>query len=451
MLNISQISAGAVRARSTVIVWSLTCLIITLAAAETTAQELKQFLDARASDPIKMRWMQGSPPPANKTIRFNDNSFLEFPQYRWSFSNWRELRPTVRVWRGTGPVSVLPRAERTDLDKVSFVPDDRRQKMSWKQSLFANYTDGIVVLHKGVIVYEQYLGALKPEGLHNAFSVSKSFIGVIALLLISEGTINPDQMVSHYIPELKDSGFGNATVTQLLNMTTNLVFDETYANPESDIWRYSRAAGVRPKPPAYTGPATIYDFLTTVKQNGEHGQGFKYRSINTEVLTWIIKRTTGQDIEQLLSDRIWKPMGMESDAYFGVDDVGTAWSSGGLNLQLRDLARFGEMMRMNGRFNGQQIVPESIVVDIRSCGKPTGCTRSDDGSDRSYYKQWWIMHNDHGAFAARGVYGQTVYIDPEADMVIARFASYPMASNAHIDATSLPAYQALGEYLMLTK
>ncbi|MCB1675221.1 MAG: serine hydrolase [Halioglobus sp.] len=427
--------------------------MVTLGAAESAAQEAEAFLDAQASDPIKVGWMLGAPPPTDKIIRFDDGSYLKFPQLRWSFSHWRELRPTVRIWRGTGPVSLLPRAERDELDAVTFLPHGASQEMTWEQSLAANYTDGIVVLHKGAIVYERYFGALKPEGLHIAFSVTKSFIGVIAASLISENSLDANATVGQYLPELENSGFGNATVSQVSDMTTSLRFDETYGDTNSDIWRFSRAAGVRPKPPAYTGPVTIYDFLRTVKREGNHGQEFMYRSINTEVLAWIISRVTGQGIEQLLSDRLWRPLGMESDGYIGVDAIGTAWASGGLNLQLRDLARFGEMMRMNGRFNGRQIVPEAVVAEIRHCGRREGCARADsDGpSSRSYHNQWWVMHNDHGAFAGRGVYGQTVYIDPKAEMVVARFASHPLASNINNDATSLPAYQALAEQLMRAK
>ena len=430
--------------------FSIALITAMLFSAASTAQETKELLTAQASDPTKIGWMLGAPPPADKVIRFDDGSYLKFPQLRWSFSNWRQLRPTVRISRGTGPISQLTRIKRDDLDGVTFTPYGGSEEMTWKQSLAANYTDGIVVLHKGAIVYEHYFGALKADSSHIAFSVSKSFVGVIAASLVSEKSLDPNATVAHYIPELKDSGFADATVAQLLDMTTNLKFDETYANPNADIWRFSYAAGVRPSPPSYTGPASIYDFLKTVKKDGKHGERFKYRSINTEVLSWVISRVTGQGIEQLLSDRIWKPIGMQSDGYIGVDSIGTAWPSGGVNLQLRDLARFGEMMRMQGQFNDRQILPESVVADIQQCIKLKSCPKAESShsGNRHYHKQWWLMGNEHGAFAARGVYGQTVYIDPTAQMVIARFASNPMASNDNNDAISLPAYQALAEYLI---
>lgn len=141
---------------------------------------------------------------------------------------------------------------------------------------------------------------------------------------------------------------------------------------------------------------------------------------------------------------------MEQDAYFEVDSVGTEFAGGGLNAGLRDLARFGEMMRRGGEWNGQQIIPRSVVEDIRKGGDRDAFAKA--GYDLlpgwSYRDMWWVTHNEHGAYGARGVYGQAIYIDPKAEMVIARFASHPVAANAGNDPTSLPAYHALAKYLM---
>src|SRR5262245_15335733 len=101
---------------------------------------------ARASDPGAHGWMVGSPPPPDKLIRYADGSFYRFPQWRWTFSHWRELRPTVAISRGSGPAQQLPGAERSDLDAVTFVPMGGTVPMTWVDSLVANYTDGIVVL-----------------------------------------------------------------------------------------------------------------------------------------------------------------------------------------------------------------------------------------------------------------------------------------------------------------
>jgi len=424
-------------------------LLAALTASSAVAQTQASFADAAASDPVAMGWMVGAPPPPERLIRFEDGSFLKFPQLRWSFSHWRELYPTVEVSRGDGPASPLPRSERTDLDAVTFVPLGGTQPMTWAQSLAANYTDGILVMHQGRVVYERYFGALRPEGMHIAHSVTKSFAGTIAAMLVAEGKLDPDAPVSRYLPELQHSGFADATVRQVLDMTTGIKYSEAYADPDADVWRFARSASLVPRPAGYTGPATAYEFLATVAKEGEHGQAFVYKSPNTEVLGWLIRRVTGQRFEQVLSDRLWRPLGMEHDGYMQVDTSGAPLVSGGLNLRLRDLARFCDMMRQGGRFNGRQIVPAAVVADIAGGASPEDFVKAGYKllPGWSYHNQWWVSHNEDGAYSARGVYGQACYVDPKAEMSIVRFASFPIATNAHLDPTSLPAYQALADYL----
>ena len=187
-----------------------------------------------------------------------------------------------------------------------------------------------------------------------------------------------------------------------------------------------------------------------MQKNGRHGEAFAYKTANTDALGWVIARVTGRSVATLLSERIWRHLGAEQDAYFSVDSVGTPFAGGGLNTGLRDLARFGEMIRKGGRLHGRQIVPQAVVDDIRAGGDPDKFAKAGYRllEGWSYRNMWWVTHNEHGAFAARVVHGQTVYIDPAAEMVIARYASHPVAGNAAIDPTSLPAYEALAKHLM---
>lgn len=426
-------------------------MLMTLLTGPALAQTAPPRLpDAQTSDPVTMGWMVGSPPPADKVVRFADGSAYRFPQTRWSFSNFRQLVPTSAVSRGTGVPSLLPRAERDDLDALSFTPLGAGQPMTWAQSLGANYTDGIVVLHKGRIVYERYFGVLKPEGQHIAMSVTKSFFGTIGAMLVAEGQLDENAKVAQYVPELKDSAFGDATVRQLLDMTTGLKYSENYADPNAEIWAHVRAGNVLPRPPGYQGPGSFYEFLQTVKKEGEHGEAFAYKSVNTDALGWVIRRATGKSIGQNLAERIWSRIGAEQDAYFTIDTVGNEFAAGGLNTALRDIARVGEMMRNDGRFNGQQIVPKAVVDDIRRGGDKARFAKAGYAllPGWSYRDMWWVSHNEHGAYSARGIHGQTIYVDPTAEMVIARYASHPMAANANLDPTSLPAFHALAKHLM---
>jgi CubicO group peptidase (beta-lactamase class C family) len=408
--------------------------------------------DAKASDPVALGWMVGTPPPPDKTILFADGSFYRFPQLRWSLSHWRELMPTRNVGRGNGPVVPLPRAPReASLDGLKFrTLGENGREMTWGESLAANYTDGIVVLHRGRIVYERYFGALGEHGWHIAFSVTKSFMGTLASMLVAEGKLDPAAQVTRYIPELADSAFGDATVQQVLDMTTALDYSENYADPKATIMAYARASGMLPRPPGDTGAATIFDFLQTIRKNGTHGEKFVYRSPNTEVIGWLIARTAGEAPDALLERRIWSRLGAESEAYMAVDKRGTAVAAGGFNARLRDMARFGEMIRLGGKWNGQQVVPQSVVDEIRKGASRDAFVYGGYTTlpGWSYHNQWWIAHDDHGAFMARGIHGQAIYIDPKAEMVIARFASHPLASNLLLDPTSLPAYRAVADYLL---
>lgn len=406
---------------------------------------------AAQSDPAVLGWMQGSPPPADKIIRFGDGSFYQFPQLRWSFSHTAQLVPTALVSRGAGAVSTLPRAERQDIDAVAFTTLDGKS-MTWKQSLGANYTDGIVVLHRGTIVYERYLGVFDASKQHSAFSVTKSFVGTLAAMLAHEGKLDPQAAVIKYVPELADSAYADATVRQLMDMTVGVKYSEQYTDPKAEVWGYARAGGMMPRPAGYQGPASFYEFLVTLQKQGEHGEGFAYKTVNTEVLAWVLCRVSGQSLAQMLSQRIWSKLGAENDALLQVDSIGTASGGGGLNASLRDMARFGEVMRLDGHFNGEQIVPRAVIEDIRGGGMLADVEAAGYSTlpGWSYRNMWWLSHNENGAFSARGIHGQLIWVDPKAEVVIARFASNWQASNMLFDGTSLPAYTAVAKHLMAT-
>ncbi len=418
--------------------------------ASSTPSSSQTLPDARASDPATLGWMVGAPPPQDKLIRFADGSAYRFPQLRWSFSNCRELVPTRGVARGSAAVFELPRAERDDIDGVEFVPLGGAATMTWAQSLQANYTDGIVVLHHGRIVHERYFGVLGPERQHVAMSLTKSFVGLLGAMLIAEGVLDENAFALRYVPELRRTAFADATLRQLLDMTAGLACSEDYADPAAAIWDHMRAGGVLPRPAGYSGPASFDEFVRAVPKAGEHGRAFAYRTANADALAWVIRRVTGSSLAGVLADRLWRRIGAEQEAYFTIDTVGTEFAGGGLATTLRDLARVGELMRNDGRCNGAQVVPTAVVADIRRGGDRA--LFADPGDPLlpgwSYRDMWWVSHNAHGAFAARGIHGQTLHIDPAAALVIARYASHPQPANAANDPTSLPAFDALARHLM---
>ncbi len=398
--------------------------------------------DAIASDPAKLGWMQGFPPPPDKQVLWRNTDHWRFPKTRWAFSHYRELIPTIRVAGGHG--AALPRAIDEDLAQLRFTPLHSDTPITVEQGLLGTYADGLLVVHKGRVILERWYGVTGPETRHIAFSVTKSFVGTIAASLVAEGRLDPAAPVSVYVPELAHSGFGNATVQQVMDMTTAVDFSEEYSNPRSGIGAYSAAVGFVPAAPDYDGPRDMWSFLTGIAANGTHGQAFTYRTCNTDVLNWIITRITGQSFAGNLCERLWVPLGLH-DADVMVDSIGTPFAGGGLCLRLEDLAKFGEMIRQNG----QGIVPERAIAAIRRGGRPDQFDTPHYPSlpGWSYGSQWWHSHGQDGGFSARGIHGQALWIAPAADLVIARFGSHPVAGNAGNDPISIPMWQAIGRHV----
>lgn len=394
--------------------------------------------------------MTGSPPPAERMIRFEDGSAYAFPQLRWSLCNLPALVPTVAVPRGAGRAAPLPAAPRDDIDALRFTPTGASSAITWADALAANYTDGIAVLHRGRLVHERYFGALQPDGLHAAMSVSKAVLGLLAMMLVADGRLDPQAPVAEQLPELAGSALAQASVEHLLDMTASVDFSEDYADPHAGIWAHARAGGLLPRPPGQSGPEGFHVFLRRLRGDGRHGQAYHYRTVNADALGWLVERAGGLPLAELLSQRLWQPLGAQADAAMLVDGQGTAFAGGGLNCTLRDLARLGELMRLQGQARGRSIVPAAAVQALRSGGDRALLARSGQSPRPgwSYRAMWWLTHNPQGAYLARGVHGQTLYVNPAAELVIARFASHPLAPNAGNDATSLPAWQALADHLL---
>ena len=423
--------------------------LVTLSLGSMSAQA-REPLTAAASDPREMGWMQGFPPADDKLIGQPDSNYFSFPKLRWTVCHFRQLLPTKQVSRGLDAPAPFERSIDPSIDDVVFTPLGGEKTMTWEESLAVNYTDGILILHEGRIVYERYSGCLDESGQHGAMSMTKSLTGLLAEILVAEGALDESARVSSIVPELADSAFGSASVRQVMDMTTALDYSEDYSDPEADVWIYNRAANPLPKPADYEGPRSYYEYLQTVRPAGEHGEAFGYKTINTDALGWIISRVSGKSVTELLSERIWSRMGAEQDGYFTVDSIGTPFAGGGLSAGLRDMGRIGQLMLDEGVSNGERLFPAEVAGNIRSGGDKEAFAKAGYQTipGGSYRSMWWIFHNEHGAFAARGVHGQTVYVDPTAKMVLVRFSSHPTAKNAVIDPTSLPAYHAVAVHLM---
>jgi len=394
--------------------------------------------------------MQGFPVPQEKRVT-RDNMSL-YPYSRWAFQNIRELQPTREIFRGDGPVSPLA-TRPVDLDALTFTVANNR-KVSLATWLDESVTDAFLVLHKGELVYERYFNGMARPSQHQMFSVTKSFVGTLVLCLIEEGAIDPAKTIQHYLPELRDSAFGTATVQQVLDMTTSIEFSEAYEDPAADVWKYGYVFGISTPPADYRGAASIFAYLATLKRaERDHGEGFLYVTPNTDVLGWLSSRVSGKSVAQQLEQRIWQRLGVERDGYMWMNTLGEEMAGGGLNITAADAARFGQMILQEGKFNGQQVIPASVAQRILRHGDPAPFNRiyQDPWHEHigyAYHDQWWTFATAHKPVSAIGVFGQFIYIDPVAEVVIVKQSSHPEAESEANEVDGPLVWHAIATHLM---
>ena len=370
--------------------------------------------------------MIGSPPDPGQLV--TTASWQEGPKNRWAFQHVSELVPSAVVSRGTGPVLPLSSAP----EDLGAIPLDGVECGSTLESfLQETYTDGFLVLRDGRILSERYFNGMQPTTRHLLMSVSKSLCGALVGGLVESGAVDLGATVSTYVPELWDSAYGDATVSQLLDMTVSLAFSEDYADPDSDVQTQDRAAGWRPR--RIDDPEGSHAFLRSLRRRSAHGRSFQYCSATTDVLAWVLERATGRRYPDILEDELWSRIGAEHDAFVTVDESGFASANGGVSVSLRDLARFGHLVLNGGSVGEHRACSSAWAAHIRAGTDPKLMRETDFGQEfpeGSYCAQWWITGDDTSAFEGRGIYGQFLWIDPAADVVIVKLSSLPRALDA---------------------
>ncbi|MBT3427791.1 MAG: serine hydrolase [Gammaproteobacteria bacterium] len=384
---------------------------------------MKSYRNSDITPPI----MQDS--PVSPEWRVPRAEWDQAPWNRWTFQNVRQILPTTNVRTGAGPAQPLE-SDLQDFSKVSFKSVDG-SRITVPEMLEATYTDGFLIYMDGRIIHESYYNGMGAATLHLAQSVSKSIVATVTGIMIGQGLLNPSELLSTYLPELKNTGWAGASLQQALDMTSGVKFVEEYTDIESDIGRTDVASGWRPIPdnalPGSYWPSCIWDQILSLKERDAlHGERFYYRSIETDVIAHVMERVAGVRLAELVSQELWSPMGAEHDACFTVDSAGYALADGGFNATLRDFARFGVLHLNNGGSGTQQIIPETWVQDIRSGdhGLFNDAARQSFPNGR-YRNQFWIEDVSATAVMCRGVFGQLIYISPEDSMVVVKLSSWP--------------------------
>ncbi len=373
-------------------------------------------------------------------------NWRQHPFSVWGFTHVDSLVP-VEAIPTAPPVSILPKGKQMDLGRLAIVWAGSRR--SAEAALEETHTDGFLVLKDGAVVAERLINQTA-ESRHIIFSVSKSITAVLAGILVKEGKLDPEAPVSRYVPEVEGSAYADATVRHVLDMVVSIRFVEDYLDPIGDVARYRAAMGWNP-PGAIESADGINAFVASLpKDEYPHGRRFHYVSPNTDLLGWIIERAAGEKFASLLSRLIWKPMGMAQDAFVTVDRHGAPRTAGGICTSLGDLARFGEMMRLKGRFNGQRIVPEEWVSDILHKGDPAAWSRGEMVSlfpDGRYRSKWYVPDPASSVLCAIGIHGQWIYVDYEAGMVAVKQSSQPVPADEALDNLTYALFQTIADEL----
>ncbi len=401
--------------------------------------------------------MQGFPPPPDKQVT-KETALQTAPFNRWSYQHMRMFYPSANVPAADKPVPLSKTIDWTFEDGVKVKAPGTGAMKSMADFLKETWTDAIVVIRGDQIVYEKYFNGMNPNQPHQLMSVTKSFGGLLGLMAVEEGKLLEEDLVTKYVPELKQAGaFAEATFGQVLNMTNSMDFTEEYADPKSGVRTYGAVLGWTAKLDGVEYPDSLYAYLVTldVDKDHKHGEIFHYQTPKTDVVNWVTNRVNNQSFEEALYEKIWSKIGTEGETYVLLDNNATLVAGGGLNATPYNLARFAMMMLNDGKFNGRQVVPSSVIEKLAKGGSIKAFDNGPESDDVvhakgewSYRGQWWVKHTKGmEAFTAIGIHGQWIYIDPNHDVAIVKLSSMPPSKDEYLDSYNLEAFYAIVRYL----
>ena len=351
------------------------------------------------------------------------SNWMQGPYNRLAFRRLDDFLNTVPVNQGGGVVSTLEVAAPDQVAKLQQLK--LPNGISLDEALAGTNADGFIALKDGKVLVEKYFNDQLPESRHIMMSVTKSFTGIIAELMIAEGLLDESELIGSIIPELEGSAFADATVRNLLDMEVSMVFDETYDDPASDISRFIYASGLLPWPGGQAEFASLYEFLPSLQKDTAHGREFQYTTATTEVLGWVIAKRSGTPFEQQFEQRLFGRIGAQWGAHFAADTQDTAVAGGGLSITLRDMARLALVVANYGYWNGQQIIPKKIVEKITAGGDPSHFP--DFLGEAGSYKSQWYVDAPNNTLRAIGINGQEIFIDFASGIVVVQQSSNPQA------------------------
>ena len=350
-------------------------------------------------------------------------TLLHQPTQIRNFRRMQEVFPSRKLPRSPAPFRFARRLQ--DL-AVTYRYGGKESRLD--DFLQRTTTLGLLVLKDDRIAYERYFFGASEESRFTSWSVAKSFVSALVGIAIDDGLIaGVEQPIVDSVPELKASGYQRATIKDVLQMSSGVDFNEDYDNVLSDISRMYLMS--------FLVGSRINAYPAGVGSKRAPGEAFDYVSVNTQALGMLLARVTGKPLAAYLEEKLWAPLGMEGDAYWLTDRSGAQgmeYAFCCLNVTLRDYAKFGRLFLRGGDWNGQRIVSEKwvreSVVPDKFYLKLTGAYRPEWARpdwDIGYQYQWWVPAGDDGEFIGIGVWGQYLYVNPRANVVIVKASVDP--------------------------
>ena len=344
----------------------------------------------------------------------------------WNFKNLHQIFPTVNVYRN-GPVRPLVKRPMAEIG--AFIVDTPEGPMTFESFIESEQSTamGVVILHRGEIVYERY-PRMQDYEKPVYWSVAKVFVSSVIRILEERGEIDVSLPIESYLPELSESSFSGILVRNLLDMASGLDCSDEYETRDSCYYRYSMAIGDGFR--TENAPDNPYDFAASlqVSSHAEPGERFSYSGFNTFILAWLVEKVTGMPFQDAFTKEIWYEIGAEADASYIAPRYGTPVTHGGFMARMRDVARFGLLFTPSySVVSDKQIITDAHLELLRSGGNPAlranaGLpTVEESGISHNVYQ--WDEIYANGNFYKSGWAGQGLLVNPQRD-VVAVFTSY---------------------------
>ncbi len=351
----------------------------------------------------------------------------------WSMQNIASFLPVRAIPRGPRTTALLRAPQSLSGLAVAHPWEERTDTFAGVME--STSTDAWMVTKGGTVVAEEYVGTMTPDTLHLLMSVSKSLTTATAGALMDTGELDAGRPVTDYVPALASSGYRGAAVRDLIDMRTGIRFSEDYLDDSAEVRLLEEAIGWAPR--RHEGVAdTLLGFLASLEQDRPHGGRFDYKSGETDVLSFVLEGAVpGWHAADLMSQRLWQPMGAEFDAHVGVDSVGAGMFDGGVSAALRDLARFGTLFLHEGyALDGVPVLPPWWVADTFAGAADSreqfaACTELTLMPGGMYHNGFWFPREGSDVMLALGIHGQMVYVNRRAGVVGVKLSSWPTPQN----------------------